>query len=132
VQFAVAYLAAAVTMLVIDLAWLGIIASGFYREQLGPLMADEINWTAGLAFYALYILGVVIFVIQPALAEGSLKTAAMYGFLFGLVAYATYDLANLATMKGFPWKLAMVDMAWGAVLTSVVATVGTLAARNWG
>jgi uncharacterized membrane protein len=132
VQFAVAYLAAAVTMLVIDLAWLGIIASGFYREQLGPLMADEINWTAGLAFYALYILGVVIFVIQPALAEGSLKTAAMYGFLFGLVAYATYDLTNLATMKGFPWKLAMVDMAWGAVLTSVVATVGTLAARNWG
>jgi uncharacterized membrane protein len=125
VQLVVAYLAAAVTMFIVDIVWLGVIATSFYRDQLGPLMADQINWTAGLAFYALYILGLVIFVIQPAINAGSVKQALAYGLLFGLVAYGTYDLTNLATMKGFPWKLALVDMSWGAVLTAITAAVGT-------
>ncbi len=129
-QFLAAYAAAAVAMLIIDLVWLGLVAPGFYKEQLGPLMADRINWTAGLAFYALYVFGIVVFVIQPALAAGSLRHALLFGALFGLVAYATYDLTNLATLKGFPWKLALVDMVWGAVLTGLVAMIGTAVAMR--
>jgi uncharacterized membrane protein len=130
-QLVIAYLAAAVAMLVIDLVWLGLIAPSFYKEQLGPLMADQINWTAGLAFYFLYIFGLVVFVVQPALVTGSMWHAVMYGALFGLVAYATYDLTNLATMKGFPWKLALVDMTWGAVLTALVAAIATAVAARF-
>ncbi len=127
-QIAAAYLTAAATFLVMDLVWLGVVARNFYRAELGPLMADTINWPAGLAFYALFIAGLVVFVIHPALAAGSVKQAFVMGALFGLVAYATYDLTNLAVMRGFPWRMALVDMTWGAVATSVSAAVAVAVA----
>lgn len=116
--------------LVLDFAWLGWIARGFYRSQLGPLMASTVNWAAALAFYCLFVAGVVVFVVAPALERDSLVRAVLLGALFGLVTYATYDLTNLATLRGFPAVMVPVDMAWGAVLTAVVASAGYLFAAR--
>ena len=82
--------------------WLGVVARGFYRRQLGGLLADQVNWAAAIVFYLLYIAGIVFFVTLPAARAGSLARALATGAFFGLVAYATYDLTNLATLKGWP------------------------------
>ncbi len=108
---------------VLDFIWLGTIAKTFYRLQIGRLLLDKPNMTAAVFFYVIYVVGVVTFVITPALEKGSLSYAIGRGALFGLVAYATYDLTNLATMKGFTPKVVLVDLAWGAFLTAVVAGV---------
>ncbi len=112
---------AAGVMGVLDFVWLGTVAKSFYRSQIGSLLLDKPNMTAAVLFYAIYVVGVVTFVISPALDKGSLTHALTRGALFGFVAYATYDLTNLATMKGFTTKVVVVDLAWGAVLTAVVA-----------
>lgn len=125
----VAYAAAAVAFLAADAIWLGFVARDFYRGQLGDLMSPNPNLTAAAAFYALYVVGVVYFAVQPALAGNSWTTALVSGALLGLVAYGTYDLTNLAVMRGFPATMAIVDMAWGAVLTATAATVAFFAAR---
>jgi uncharacterized membrane protein len=121
------YLAALVPFLVIDLIWLGVVAKGFYRRELGTLMRQPIGKVAALAFYLLYPLGLAIFVLPQALAPngGSVAQAFGYGALFGMFAYGTYDLTNLATMRGFSTKLALVDWVWGTVLTGTVAAIAT-------
>lgn len=124
-----AYAAAAVAFLVCDALWLGVVARDFYRGQLGGLMSPDPNLVAAACFYALYVAGIVYFAIWPALAAGVWTTALLNGALFGLIAYATYDLTNLAVMRGFPMTMALVDMCWGAALTAAAATVGYLAAR---
>lgn len=116
-----AYVIFAVVFLIMDLVWLGYVARDFYREQLGALMAENVNIGAALAFYLLYVLGVMIFVVAPALEQGGWTRALMMGALFGFFAYATYDLTNLAVMKNFPATMAYVDMAWGAAVTGVSA-----------
>lgn len=128
----IAYAAAAVAFLAADALWLGFIARDFYRSQLGELMSPNPNLVAAAAFYALYVVGVVYFAVQPALAAGSWTTALVSGALLGLVAYGTYDLTNLAVTRGFPTAMALVDMAWGAVLTAISATVAYAAARTFG
>jgi uncharacterized membrane protein len=102
--------------------WLGLVARTFYRRHLGPLMADRPNWTAAVAFYLLYVVGVTVFAVLPAADSNSLLGAAWRGGLFGLVAYATYDLTNAATLRGWPGIVVVVDMAWGMMLTASVAT----------
>ncbi|MDX2289960.1 MAG: DUF2177 family protein [Hyphomicrobiaceae bacterium] len=129
-KLVVAYLAIAGTFLVLDLLWLGVVASGFYRSELGPLMATSINLPAAVGFYILYTIGVLIFVVAPALESGGWTRAMMMGALFGLVAYATYDLTNLAVMRGFPASVAFVDMAWGTVATALVSCVAVVVA-DW-
>lgn len=124
-QSAIAYVATLVAFTVIDLIWLGVVAKDFYRRELGPLMAESINWVAGLAFYAIFALGIVIFAVMPALAAGGASRAWVLGLMFGFFAYATYDLTNLATTRNFPLRMALVDMAWGAVLTGTAAAIGT-------
>lgn len=106
---------------VLDFIWLGTVAKTFYRSQIGKLLLDKPNMTAAVLFYIIYVVGVVTFVISPALDRGSLSYALTRGALFGFVAYATYDLTNLATIKGFTSKVVTVDLLWGAVLTAVVA-----------
>jgi uncharacterized membrane protein len=107
----------------IDMLWLGFLARNFYREQLGSLLRPEVNWFAAVTFYLMFIAGLIIFVISPALEKGSWTYAVIYGALFGLIAYATYDLTNLATMKDFPLKVALVDMIWGSILSASVSIV---------
>ncbi len=112
---------------VIDALWLSVIANKFYKSQIGPLLLEKPNMTAAVLFYVIYVIGIVAFVVTPALEKGSWQHAVGYGALFGFVAYATYDLTNLATLKGWSTKLVIVDLLWGAVLTAAVAGLTYLA-----
>ncbi|MSR76376.1 MAG: DUF2177 family protein [Candidatus Ryanbacteria bacterium] len=107
----------------IDMIWLGLVAKGFYRAQIGSLMKSDINWAAAIIFYLIFITGLVVFVIVPAVEKGSWMHAALFGALFGLVCYATYDLTNLAVAKDWPLLVTVVDLIWGAVLAASVSTV---------
>ena len=128
-RFLVLYVAAAVLFFPIDMAWLGLVAREFYKSQLGDLLLPQPNWPVATLFYLLYLVGLVVFVMIPAAEADSISSAALYGALFGLVAYATYDLTNLSTMRGFPSALAFLDMAWGAVLSAIAAAGGLVLAR---
>lgn len=127
VSLLLAWLAFVVTMLVLDGLWLGVIARPLYQSGIGHLMAERPVWAAAAAFYAIYAAGVLYFVAVPEARaavspEGaSLWTTAWRAALFGAVAYATYDFTNLATLRGWPWTLALADMAWGAVITGAAA-----------
>ena len=112
-----------ITMVAIDLVWLLGIAKSLYRDEMGDLMATEPKLLAGLAFYLLYALGAVIFVVIPALSKQSLIYALQYGALFGFFCYMTYDLTNLAVVRDFPTRLAFVDIAWGGFVTAIVSSV---------
>ncbi|OWS69566.1 DUF2177 family protein [Polynucleobacter campilacus] len=112
-----------ITMLVIDLVWLLGIAKSLYRDEMGDLMATEPKLVAGLAFYLIYALGAIIFVVIPALSKQSLIYALQYGALFGLFCYMTYDLTNLAVIRDFPTRLAFIDIAWGSFVTAIVSGV---------
>lgn len=131
-RIASTYLLTAVFFFAVDMLWLGVVAKGFYQKQLGPILSEQVNWPAALAFYLLFVGGILLFVVFPALENGSLRRVVVMGALFGLVAYATYDLTNLTTLRGFPPLVAAVDMAWGMVLTGTVAAVGFLLARRLG
>jgi uncharacterized membrane protein len=123
------YVLALVSFLAIDMVWLTVVARGFYRKQLGVLLSDQPNWWAAISFYLLFVAGLLVFAVVPALQAGSLRTALLLGGFFGLVAYATYDLTNLATVRNWPWLLTLVDMTWGLVLAASVSCLGYLAGR---
>ena len=114
----------------IDMVWLGFVAKNFYRDQIGFLMNSQINWGAAVAFYLLFVVGLVLFVITPAIEKNSWMHALVFGALFGLITYATYDLSNLATLKDWPVLVTIVDIAWGATLAASVSTVTYFIARN--
>lgn len=124
----VAYVAASLTFVVLDILWLGYIAYSFYRNELGPLLADPFNLPAAFAFYLLFMAGLLYFAISPAVESGDALKALVNGALFGLFCYATYDLTNLATLKGFSTKLAIADMAWGTLVSGISAFAGAKAA----
>jgi len=107
----------------IDMIWLGLVAKNFYKSQIGFLMKPDINWTAAIIFYLLFIVGLVLFVIMPAVEKGSWMYALLFGALFGLITYATYDLTNLATLKDWPILVTIVDLAWGATLGALVSVI---------
>lgn len=107
----------------IDMIWLGLVAKNFYRSQIGSLMKSDVNWTAAIIFYLIFIAGLVVFVITPAMEKGSLSYALLFGALFGFVCYATYDLTNLAVAKDWPLLVTIVDLIWGAVLAASVSSV---------
>ena len=115
------YLAFLVALVSIDLVWLLGIAKNVYRDEMGSLMATEPKLLAGLAFYVLYALGALIFVVIPALSKQSLSHALLYGALFGFFCYMTYDLTNLAVIRDFPSRLAFIDIAWGSLVTAGVS-----------
>jgi len=124
------YAVAVVTFLVIDLIWLGVVARSFYQAQIGHLMRPNVNWTAAIVFYLIFVSGVVVLVVWPAIEQQSLRQAILLGALFGLVTYAAYDLTNLATLEGFPLTVAAVDLVWGMVLCSTVSVVTYLASSR--
>lgn len=121
-ELVVKLLAAGGIMAIIDFFWLGFVAKKLYYDELGKLLLDKPNMAPAVLFYVIYVVGVVVFVVNPALKADSLLTAAGMGAFFGFVAYATYDLTNLATVKGFSTKIVVIDLLWGAALTAVVAT----------
>ncbi len=109
--------------LVIDFIWLIFIAKKLYDRELKEIKKEKINWFAAIIFYLIYIVGVVFFVIAPAIEKGNIWYSLYAGALFGLVAYATYDLTNLATMKGFPLKITIIDLIWGTFVTAAVSII---------
>ena len=129
-SYVVAYVATALGFLVLDIIWLGFVAKNLYQREIGHLLLEDFNMVAAFAFYLMFIAGVVIFAVAPALQAGSWKTALLLGALFGFFTYATYDLTNLATLKGWSTTMTVVDIAWGAVLTSVSAVIGYIATRS--
>jgi uncharacterized membrane protein len=120
----------AIFFFAIDILWLGFIAKGFYSKFLGHFFRDRVYWPAAFLFYVLFILGILIFAVQPGVEKSSLTRAAVLGALYGLFTYATYDLTNLATLKGWPLQIVLVDIPWGIVLCSLVSAVGFLAATR--
>jgi len=113
----------------IDLIWLGVVAKNFYQNNLAHLLSPEVNWPAALLFYFMYIAGIILFAVKPGLDAGSLAKAAIWGALFGFFTYATYDLTNLATLRDWPIKVVIVDIAWGTVLCTLVASGSYLLGR---
>ena len=129
-MFAKLFLIALPVFFVIDMAWLALVAKNFYQKQIGFLMKPDINWLAAIIFYLLFITGLIIFVITPAVIKQSWVHALLYGALFGLVTYATYDLTNLATVKDWPLLVTLVDLAWGSVLAASVSVITYLIANR--
>ena len=128
-KFSVAYGSAAITFLLLDALWLSTMTGLLYRPVLGPILADQVRLVPAIAFYALYLGGIVYFAISPALMTQQWTTALLNGALFGLIAYATYDLTNQATLELWTTKITIADMAWGSFVSATASTAGYLAAQ---
>lgn len=118
-------------MFVLDLLWIGVVGSGFYRSQLGSMLRPDVVWPAALAFYVIYTLAVAFFVIAPAIGVHSLVRVVLTAAFFGLAAYAAYDLTNLATITGWPLPLTFVDLAWGVIVTTITSVATYLIATKF-
>lgn len=127
-----AYVATAIAFCALDFIWLSTVAPSFYQQQVGALLLAAPRPLPALAFYLLYVAGLVVFCVLPAVDASSWRKAALLGSLFGLVAYATYDLSNLATLKGWTDPVALVDMLWGAVASMLASTSGYAGTRFFG
>lgn len=125
-KLSISYLLTTLVFLAIDLLWLGVLAKELYKKHLSHYLSDQVNWTAALIFYALFIVGIFIFAILPSVEKGSIGRAIIMGGLFGFFTYATYDLTNLVTLKDWPLTIVFVDIIWGTVLTALVSTAGYL------
>jgi uncharacterized membrane protein len=119
--YSVSYIAASGLFFIVDMVWLSIMASRFYRPTLGDMALSGVNVAPAIAFYILYPIGLVIFAILPGLRSGSMTTALLYGALFGFFTYATYDLTNQATLRNWTIQLTLVDIVWGSVLAAAMA-----------
>lgn len=126
-RIAAAFAAAAAVFLLLDAAWLTTMASRLYRPALGHILRPDFDLLAAAAFYAIYLVGVLVFVVLPATGT---RAALARGALFGFVCYATYDLTNQATVVGWPWHVTLADLGWGAFVTAASAAAGHLAARS--
>ena len=125
----VLYVICLLVFLVIDFIWLTVISKGFYKEQLGHLMADKVNFLPAIIFYLLFVVGAVVLAVLPGIEAKSLSKTLLLSALLGCVSYATYDLSNFATLKDWPAKVVLVDIAWGTFLSSVVGLAGYYAGR---
>jgi uncharacterized membrane protein len=130
-RYLVTYLATFVVMLAIDSVWLTLTAGPLYRANLGDLLADSFRPVPAILFYLLYVVGIMVFVVPSDDGPRNFVRIAMFGALFGLFCYATYDLTNQATMKTWSTTVTLADMVWGALLTAVGGTLGTLIG-DWG
>ena len=130
-EFIIRFVTAGVIFALIDAVWLSLVANKFYKSQIGSLLLKKPNFVAAVLFYVIFLIGLVVFVLNPALSAQDWTWALGLGALFGFVTYATYDLTNLSTLKGFPVKLVIVDLAWGIFVTSVVSVGSYLILTSW-
>ena len=114
---------------IIDLIWLGMVAKGFYQNNLRYILRPDVKWSAAIIFYLIYIVGILIFAVLPAVAKDSWQHAALWGALYGFFTYATYELTNLALLKDWPLNIVIVDILWGVILCTAVATISFYAAK---
>lgn len=129
--YLIAYLVCILVMGGLDFLWLSNTSDALYHRDLGPLLADNPNMTVAVIFYLVFIVGILIFAVRPALASGDWRTAALYGALFGFFTYATYDLTNYATMKVWTLRVTLLDIAWGTFLTGTVASAASIVALKF-
>lgn len=123
------YVATGLVFLGLDTIWLGWAAGRLYRPRLGPLLREDYALAPAAAFYLLYIAGIMLFAVAPALESGRWTTALARGAGLGLIAYATYDLTNQATLRGWSATVTAADLCWGSFVTAVAATAGCLVMR---
>lgn len=121
-QFITLYAVSVPVFFLIDMVWLGVVARDFYATRLGHLLG-EVNWTAAIIFYLVFLVGLTFFAIYPAAVAGDVGKALLLGALFGFFTYATYDLTNLATLRDWPLSVTLVDMVWGTVLGGSVSAL---------
>ncbi|MBV7534967.1 DUF2177 family protein [Duganella sp. sic0402] len=131
-QWLFAYGGVLLSLLVLDALWIGLYMASAYKTALGDLMLAQPRFVAAALFYFLYAAGVAFLAVGPGLREVSWQTAALHGAVLGLVAYSTYDLTNYAILKVWPLGLSVVDIAWGAFMTTLAATGGWWVANRWG
>ena len=130
-KYVIAYLSTAALFLAVDFVWLSIMANGFYRNRIPDVIGTQANYPAAIAFYLIFVAGIVIFAVSPALENGRWTTALVYGALFGFTAYATSDLTNPATLKQWSTTVTIVDMGWGTFASGLCATLSLLFTRWW-
>lgn len=123
-KYILLYLGTFTVFIVIDLIWLGLIARNLYQQQLGYLMAENVKWVAAIIFYLIFVVGVIVFAVIPGGTEKNLIKTLLLGAFFGFVAYATYDLTNLATIKDWPLKIVLIDITWGTTLSTLTSLGG--------
>jgi uncharacterized membrane protein len=128
-NIAITYLTVLVVLTAVDFLWLGLVALDFYKKEIGPLMLEKPRLEVAALFYVLCAAGITLLAVQPALTAGEWHKAVLFGALFGLCAYGTYDLTNLATLQRWSFRLTVVDMAWGTFLTAIASLAGFLVGR---
>jgi uncharacterized membrane protein len=129
--YVISYVATLVVVGICDFAWLSTVGATVYRPRLGNLLLDKPMLGAAVLFYLVYCAGIVVFAVAPALRGAAWGRALGMGALFGFFAYATYDLTNLATLRGWSGTVTVLDIAWGACLSAVGAAAGCLAAQRF-
>ena len=125
----IAYIATAIVFFALDYVWLSRVAFKFYRSEIGHVLLDKPNLAPAGSFYLFYIAGIVYFAVNPALAGGSWTQAMVAGAILGLIAYGTYDMTNLSTLKGWSLNISLIDLAWGGFLSGISALAGYWVAR---
>lgn len=128
--YIVSYFAALVVFGILDAIWLTTMANRLYRPALGDILLENLRFAPALAFYFLYPIGLVVFAAMPALRIGSAGAALGYGALFGLLAYATYDLTNYATLRNWTLQITLIDLAYGAIVAGLTSLAAYYAA-SW-
>lgn len=123
IPYIAVYAGTLVLFAALDLVWIGVVMREFYRQGIGHLMSDRTNWKSGIAFYLIYTAGLMFFAISPSIIAHTFLGAAILGGLFGFFCYATYDLTNLATLRDWPLKVAIIDMLWGFAVSVAVSMV---------
>jgi uncharacterized membrane protein len=129
VQFLKLYAATAAVFFALDLTWLGVVARGFYKAQMGHLMRADAQWVPAVVFYLVYVAAIIVLCVKPALERDSVARGVALGAVFGLAAYAAFDLTGLALLKDFPLTGALVDLTWGTCVTAAVSGASVAIAR---
>jgi uncharacterized membrane protein len=130
-KYLTAYISTLLVFVVCDGIWLGLLMGPTYQAWLGPLMLKQPLWGPAVTFYMLYGVGIVVFGVMPGLRRGRLAQAAGRSALLGLIAYGTYDLTNWATLQGWPTQMALVDLAWGTVVSGLAGAGSFLWTRRF-
>lgn len=131
-QFLKLYAATAAVFFALDLIWLSVVAKGFYKAQMGHLMRADVQWVPAVLFYVIYVAAIIVLCVKPGLERASMGRAVAMGALFGLAAYAAFDLTSLALLKDFPKTVALVDLAWGTLVTASVSGASYAIGRAMG
>lgn len=124
------YLIALITFLIFDSIWLSFVAKNLYTSQIGHLMSSNPNLFVALIFYLLFVIGLVIFAIEPGFKSMSIRKTILLGALFGFMTYATYDLTNLATLTNWPVLVTVIDLVWGTFVSATVSALTYITMRK--